>query len=86
MFIGCPHESGTPPGCLVTYVRSGQCGRCPVSLTSPYMRMNVDGLQHFTFEHYKEMNVTKIELRSFDSQAISWQSLLRCHQKALGPP
>lgn len=57
-----------------------------MSLTSPYMRMNVDGLQHFTFEHYKEMNVTKIELRSFDSQAISWQSLLRCHQKALGPP
>lgn len=59
----------------------------PSSLNSPLSRrMNADGLQRFTFEHYKEMNVTEIKLESFDSQAVLWKSLLRCHQKALVPP
>lgn len=43
----------------------------------------VGGLQRFTFEHHREMNVTKINLRPFDSQAVLWKSLLRLHQKAL---
>lgn len=81
MFIDCLHKASTLSNCLVTCVRSHQCGRCPVSLNSPQCIRNrsgfVDGLEHFLSKYCREMSITKTNSCLFNSWALLWKSLLR---------